>query len=396
MEREKNILDHLGVIVRWRRMIIFSVLTVCLVTAAISLILPEVYRARAVVYPPQESQDMLGLSALMGNLPMGLLGMGEDAVSATEFVPVLQSERVAETIIQRFNLKERYGAETREELYLMVADNLEVELSREQFLSVSYSAETPKLTAEITNAFVAELDRALQVRRRDQSTSLRLYLEERLAEAKQKMLDAELAYNRFQKEHMVLDMETQAKAQIESAGKMIAILGEMIIKREMAAKLLKPDHTELKRLGLEIQGAREALDNLLMGKPNLQMGEAEADGKLPDIFIPFREFPELGLKAIQLMRDVEIQNAIYMFVFQEYEKAMFEEEKKTPLVIVLDRAVPPDFRSRPRRTLMVAIAGGLSLILSVLLAFLFEALGGLEGEDRAKLDTILRELKLKR
>ena len=203
MERERNILDHLGVIVRWRRMIIFSILTVCLITAAISLILPEVYRARAVVYPPQESQDMLGLSALMGNLPMGLLGMGDDAVSPTEFIPVLQSERVAENIIQRFNLKERYGAETREELYLMVAEKLEVELSREQFLNVSYGAETPELTAEITNAFVEELDRALQERRREQSTSSRLYLEERLAQAKQKMLDAELAYNRFQKEHMV-------------------------------------------------------------------------------------------------------------------------------------------------------------------------------------------------
>jgi hypothetical protein len=45
---------------------------------------------------------------------------------------------------------------------------------------------------------------------------------------------------------------------------------------------------------------------------------------------------------------------------------------------------------------MVAIAGGLSLAISVLLAFLFEALGGLEGENRDKLDAILRDLRLKR
>ena len=108
MEQHNNILDHLGVIVRWRRMILLSVFSVSLVTAGISLVLPVAYRARAVVYPPRKSQDMLGLSALLGgNLPMGLLGMGEGPVSATDFVPVLQSEHVAEAVANRFNLARR-------------------------------------------------------------------------------------------------------------------------------------------------------------------------------------------------------------------------------------------------------------------------------------------------
>jgi uncharacterized protein involved in exopolysaccharide biosynthesis len=83
-------------------------------------------------------------------------------------------------------------------------------------------------------------------------------------------------------------------------------------------------------------------------------------------------------------------------MLQEYEKSRFEEEKETSLVVVLDRAVPPDFRSRPRRGLMVAVAGGLSIAVSVLLAFLFEAVQGMEGENRSKLDGILKELRLKR
>ena len=45
---------------------------------------------------------------------------------------------------------------------------------------------------------------------------------------------------------------------------------------------------------------------------------------------------------------------------------------------------------------MVAVAGGLSLAVSVLLAFLFEAVQGMEGENRSKLDGILKELRLKR
>ncbi len=396
MEREKNILDHLAVIVRWRRMVFTSVFTVCLITAGISLILPKAYRAQAVVYPPKESQEMFGLSALLGNLPMGLLGMGEGTVSATDFVPILKSERVAGAIIWRFNLKERYEPETREELYDMVAKRRGVELTREQFLRVSYEAETPELAAEITNAFVEELDRALQERRKEQSESLRVYLEKRLAMAEQDMLEAEQAYNRFQQEHMAIDLETQAKAQIESASKLFTIFGEMVIERDIAAKLMVPGHTKLKQLDLKIEGAREALDRILMGQPQPGGGDLVLDGEFPEVFIPFRKVPKLGLEALSLLRDVEIQNAIYKFVFQEYEQARFEEGKRTPLVTVLDKAVPPDTRSRPRRTVMVAIAGGLSLAISVLLAFLFEALGGLEGENRDKLDAILRDLRLKR
>ena len=91
----------------------------------------------------------------------------------------------------------------------------------------------------------------------------------------------------------------------------------------------------------------------------------------------------------------EINNAIYTFVRQEYERARLEEDKETALVIPLDKAKPPDVRSKPRRTVMVLLAGGLSLALSTLLAFFFEALRGMDDNRRQKLDSILAELRRK-
>ena len=128
-----------------------------------------------------------------------------------------------------------------------------------------------------------------------------------------------------------------------------------------------------------------------MGPTNAQ--PSGPNESLPDIFIPFRKMPDLGLKTLQLKREVEIRNAIYQFVLQEYEKSSFEEKKETAMVVVLDPALPPDSRSKPRRTLIVAVAGGLSLALSTMLAFIFESFRSLEGEDRRKLDHILGELK---
>ena len=142
MEHEKNFLDHLAVLARWRRMILVTCFTVSVLTAGVSLIITPVYRASAVLFPPSESQGSLGISAILEKLPVGMLGLGESGVSATEFVPILKSQRVAEAIIRRFNLQEAYEAETREERLQMVDDRLEVELSREQFLTVSYEAES--------------------------------------------------------------------------------------------------------------------------------------------------------------------------------------------------------------------------------------------------------------
>lgn len=396
MEREKNILDHLSVLVRWRRLILAAFFTVTLVTAGISLILPKAYRARAVVYPPRERQESFGLSALLGNLPMGLLGVAESAVTATEFVPILQSQRVAEAIARRFDLKAHYGTETREQLLDIIAGRLEIDLSREQFLTVSYEAETPDRAAEITNAFVEELDRALRERREQQAGELRHYLEKRLARAEREMVEAELAYNAFQKKNMAIDLETQARAQLESASTLYSTLAELMIKREVAARLMEPGNPKLQQLDIEIEGTTETVERILMGQDSSGNGSPNPHPAFPEVFIPFRRMPALGLQALQLMRDMEIRSAIYQFVLQEYEKSRFEEEKETSLVVVLDRAVPPDARSRPRRTFMVTVAGGLSLLLSALLAFVFESLHGLEDEDRRKLDGILRDLRLKR
>jgi len=87
---------------------------------------------------------------------------------------------------------------------------------------------------------------------------------------------------------------------------------------------------------------------------------------------------------------------VYQFIKQEYEKTRFEEEKETTTVVILDPARPPDVRSKPARAMMVAIAGALSLILSSLLAFIFEAINNLTPENRAKLDAIKTDLHTKK
>ena len=391
MESERNILDHIYVLARWRRMILVCFFAVTLVAAGISLVLPEAYRAYATVYPPKETDGGIGgLSALLQELPVNLMGLGGEAISAMEFIPVVESESVRLAVAERFDLAAHYGTRHQSALLDMIAQRLIIDLSREQFLTISYEADTPERAAALTNAFVEELESALERRNQQKTRTYLAYLTDRLKEAEQDMINAERRYRDFQNEHMILDVDAQAKAQLEIASALISPLAELIVKRDVQTRLMTADHPKLKELDLEIQTTRQVLDDLLMGQFPDAVNTADPPAQLPPIFKPFRQLPELGLTALQHLRDIQIQNAIYQFVKQEYEKTRFEDEKGMHTVIVLDKARPPDTRSYPRRSLMVALAGGLSLTLSCVLAFVFEAMRNLTPNNRAKLEAITK------
>jgi uncharacterized protein involved in exopolysaccharide biosynthesis len=66
--------------------------------------------------------------------------------------------------------------------------------------------------------------------------------------------------------------------------------------------------------------------------------------------------PELQLQEIRLQRDVMIQEQVFLELTKQKEIAEIEEVKNTPVLKVLDEAVPPTRASRPMRVLMVAAA----------------------------------------
>jgi len=63
---------------------------------------------------------------------------------------------------------------------------------------------------------------------------------------------------------------------------------------------------------------------------------------------------------------------------QQYEQYKIQETKDTPTIQVLDRAVPPEKRARPKRALLVVLSGILSIFASTVFVF------GLEYFKRSK------------
>ena len=82
----------------------------------------------------------------------------------------------------------------------------------------------------------------------------------------------------------------------------------------------------------------------------------------------WRESPALSIDEMRIRRQVETASTLYLLLRQQYEAARLEEVNTTPLITVIDRAIPPRRREWPHRGFIAVTAGLLGLVLGALWA----------------------------
>jgi uncharacterized protein involved in exopolysaccharide biosynthesis len=92
---------------------------------------------------------------------------------------------------------------------------------------------------------------------------------------------------------------------------------------------------------------------------------AQISGQLAALDRQLALLPAAGLGLARLYRDVKTSEQVFVVLTAQYEQARIDEVRDTPTVDVLDRASTPEKKSRPRRSIMVAVAFLLSLGLGV-------------------------------
>ena len=70
----------------------------------------------------------------------------------------------------------------------------------------------------------------------------------------------------------------------------------------------------------------------------------------------YTESPVLTAEAARLERAVQLKQEVFLTLSKAFEEARIAEVRDTPVLTVIDRAVPPDRRSSPRRVLYVLVA----------------------------------------
>jgi len=82
----------------------------------------------------------------------------------------------------------------------------------------------------------------------------------------------------------------------------------------------------------------------------------------------WRESPALSIEEGRLRRQVETASTLYLLLRQQYEAARLDEVNTTPLITIVDRAIPPRRREWPQRAFIAVTAGLLGVVLGMLWA----------------------------
>jgi len=366
---ELKLSDYIKILWDRRISVVVSVGAVTTLFIILSLIMPITYQASTVLMPPTQNSASGLLSSLTSSPLGGLLSQETDATMS--FIAILKSRSVMEAVIEEFDLINFYETENIEQAIWGLSGNTIFTLEDEGTIRISVNVGTDwfhpdeqeekarELSAKMANYFVEQLDLVNKGLQSEQASFQRMFIEGRYNQNIEDLKQAEDSLKVFQEEQNMIALPEQTKAAIEIA----AILqGQMLsndIQLGVMASTLNPGHPEINKLKQENLGLKLKLRELDFGTGSGQSRENK-------LFPAFSQVPELGVQLMRLARDVEIQNTLFKFLTQQYEEAKIQEAKDTPTVQILDYAVAPIQKYRPRRTLIVVSIFLLMSLMNVL------------------------------
>ena len=260
-----------------------------------------------------------------------------------------------------------------EEAIERLEKHTEIGKSEKGTIMISVLARQPQLAAAMANQYVRFLD-STNIRLSQEDANERFaFISQLEAQEALKLEDELQRLQTFQEEHNAISIEDQARATIRMASDMQSAAMELEIKRRsLLLSGFSTVHPEVKRLEKESMMRQQALAFLRDG-PDAELGTYSASGEAmlgelfleENLFLPLRRIPEVAHNYQNIEKNVLVQAALMKMLLEQKAEALIEKDNNSSTVQVLDKAQVPEKPSRPRRLLMVFIAGVLSLFSSI-------------------------------
>ncbi|HVP36189.1 MAG TPA: GNVR domain-containing protein [Terriglobales bacterium] len=366
-EQEKiNLYNYLAVLVKYRRFIFFNFIFICFTVGVLSLFLPNWYRAKTTLLPPERGNVGLGVSSsILGEFSaLSGLSLPMTATPSDVFAAILKSRAVVEPAIKEEDLLKVYGVRKMEDGLREFFSHLKVTVENEGIISIEFEDKNRDRAARVANLLVEKLDLVNRTTSTSKAKNARVFIEERLNQTQANLKTAEDSLKNFQEANKAIVLDEQMKASVQAAAELKAELTSDEIQMNVLGKNMLPDHPQMQQLRSRINEIRRQLSTLESGSENAN------DNKV--LGVPFSQVPSLSLELARLTREVKIQEKLFELLTQQYEQYKIEETKDTPTVQVLDKASPPETKYKPKRVTMILIAGIASLFLGVIFSFSLE------------------------
>jgi uncharacterized protein involved in exopolysaccharide biosynthesis len=363
-EDEIDLTELFRALSRRRRLILGITAASAAFAVVVSLMLPVYYKAETRILPPQDKGSNLA-AQLMGQAG-GLIALAGGAAGVKSqgelFVAMTKSRTVLDRMVDRFDLMKLYKGKYREDARKNLVEVLKVlEDKKSGIISLTVEDREPKRAADMANAFVEELKSLAGGLAISEAGQRRMFFEDQLRQTKESLSRAEEDIKGFQQQTGMFQVDAQARAIIEG----IARLRAGIAVKEVEAKVLRSFATaqnpDLQRVEEEVRALRIELEKVETSK-----------GSGFDPLMSSGRVPEMGTEYLRKLRQLKYNETLFELLSKQFELAKLDEARDAVVIQVIDRAIPPERKSRPKRSFIVILATAAMLFLSVFIVLLLE------------------------
>jgi uncharacterized protein involved in exopolysaccharide biosynthesis len=389
-DNEVSVLDILVLLLERKRFIVRFVVSAALLSTVVAFLLPVRYEAKIMLLPPQQNSSIA--SSLMGQLGgMGALGSLASLAGgglnlknpADMYVSLLTSRTIEDAMIQRFDLKKEYHekrmSDARKEFERRTTV---VAGAKDGLIRITIEDRDQKRVADLANGWVDEFRKLSATLAITEAARRRLFFEQQVQQAKDKLTEAEEAMTRTEQSTGVLQIDSQAKALIESAALLRAQVVAKQVQIESMRSFATDDNPNLILAKQELASLQSQLDRVAGSQPDTGS----------DINLSKGRVTQSGMEYVRRYRDLRYQETVFELLAKEFEVAKLDEAREGSIIQVVDAAVPPDKRSSPHRLLIVIASTVLAFFLAVFWVWLRKRWDAVfeHPENRMRLETIRR------
>lgn len=345
---EISLLDLLQTITENLRLLVLGPLAAGLVALGISFLITPTFTASTQFLPPQQQQS--AAAAMLQSLG-GLAGAATGLKNPNDqYVAFLKSRSIEDALIDRFKLMERYEAELKHDARLTLEGVSKISSGKDGLITIEVDDKDPAFAADLANAYVAELGTLMKRLAVTEAQQRRAFFEAQLNQTKANLTQAEQALKASGVNSSAL--KTSPEAAIAAVAQLQAQIAAQEVKLASMRGYLTESSPDFKQSQTELAALRKQLASA--NKPESQSA-GDAD-------------------YVARYRDFKYHETLFDLFAKQYELAKVDESREGAMIQVLDKATPPERKSKPKKALIAIIATFGSGFLLLVWVFLREAL----------------------
>ena len=348
---EISLLDLLETLAERFWLLVLGPLAVGLVALGGSFLIDPTFTARTMLMPPQAQQS--AAASLIQSL--GALGGVAGAAAGIknpndQILALLKSRTLSDRMIDRFELMKVYKAKLRQDARKSLEGKVRISAgAKDGLVSIEVDDKDPKRAAEMANAYVQELSRLMGSLAITEAQQRRVFFERQLKEAKDNMTRAEVALKSGGIEADIYKSSPQAA--VTAVAQVQAQIAAQEVKLGAMRGYMTESAPEFRQGLVEMQALRAQLAKL-EATEKTQPGSASSD-------------------YINRYRDYKYFETLFELFAKQYEIARVDESREGAVIQIVDPAIEPEWKSKPKRAMIAVIAtlaAGFALVLYVFIA----------------------------